>query len=334
LPLLSLQLLKQGWHVAWVGHNPSPPAGMPQQVEWIHSPHKKFWSQFALFKLLRQRNPGWFFTPSGIPPILYRGRMAVTVHDMSVYVSPQSFSFGQRLRLRSIMKVAVRHASVIFTPSTYSKEQVIKFWKLPADHIFVTPLSFDPGHDAAEEVAHVQPEHPIILYVSRIEVKKNVARIIEAFAALKNTTAQLVLAGRDGVGADVIKKQIAALPKAVKERVFLPGYITNGQREWLLLNSKVLVVPGALEGFSLPLLEAFAHGLPAICAQAGPLPEIGADAVLYASPDNTEEWTAAMTIMLDSKETRNQFVVKVQEREKQFTWQKTAELSAESFSKG
>jgi glycosyltransferase involved in cell wall biosynthesis len=332
LPLVSRKLVEQGWRVRWVGHRTGAPGGMPAKVEWIHSPHTRFWGQLALRRLLKQEKSSWFFTPSGVPPLLYRGQVAVTVHDMSAYVSSESFSRGQRFRLKWLMKRAVRRAKVVFTPSSYSKEQIVKFWHLPEDRIFVTPLSFDIQNVTPEEVAHVNVAEPIVLYISRVEVKKNVGRIIEAFAALNHPTAQLVLAGKEGVGAEKIKEQVAALPEAVKNRIQLPGYITNGQREWLLQSASVFLVPGALEGFSLPLLEAFAHQVPAVCAQAGPLPEIGGEACLYANPDLTPEWTTALQNILNDQALRDRLKAAGRERVTQFTWERTATETFTHFS--
>lgn len=331
LPLISERLLKLGWKVRWVGHDVKAPKNMPKKVQWLHSPHRPFWSQIDLLRLLNKEKPAWFFTPSGIAPLGYRGRTVMTVHDMSAYVSPEAFTKGQRFRLRTLMRRTARHASVIFTPSAYSKEQVTRFWNITADHIHVTPLSCDAKPVEPEEMRGINPNEPLMLYVSRIESKKNVIRIIEAFAKVQHPTVQLVLAGKDGLGAAEIKTHIASLPAELRRRIYLPGYISSGQREWLLCRAVIFLVPGALEGFSLPLLEAFAHGVPAICASAGPLPEIGADACLYANPNLTDEWTTAMESLLRDPILHQELEQAGRERVKRFTWEQTAKLSIEAL---
>jgi glycosyltransferase involved in cell wall biosynthesis len=328
LPLLSSELNAAGVEVLWVGHTSQSPKGMPAYVRWVHSSHRPFWSQLVLPGLLRRERPNLFFTPSGIPPVGYRGKTVVTVHDMSAYVSPDVFSAGQRLRLKTLMGMAVRHARAVFTPSTYSQEMVTKIWKIPADRIIVTPLSADAPSKTEQHVKGINTDEPILLFISRVESKKNVGRLVEAFGRLGHPTAQLVLAGKEGVGIDELRQQIEALPAEVSKRVFQPGYITDAQREWLLNRAAIFLVPGALEGFSLPLLEAFGHGIPAICAPAGPLPEIGGDACLYADADNTSQWVAQMEKLLKDAPLRQLYSKAGKKRAEEYSWPRTAARTA------
>lgn len=320
LPPLSEQLMSAGWKVTWVGHEPASSIGMPAGVEWIVSPHRRFWSQTALTRLLYARKPDLFFTPSGIPPLLYRGATSLTVHDMGAYVDPMAYSPSQLARLRPMLRRAVRHASLVTVPSEFTARQLADFWHKPS--VVAYPAYDLPVKLDAEPVAGVR--EPFLLFVGRLERKKNLITLVRGFAKLEDSTLQLVLAGKDGYGIKALRAEIAKLPVEISNRILLPGYITEGQKKWLYERALAVTVPCLFEGFGIPILEAFAYRSPVICSQSGSLPEVGGDAAVYVQGDIATDWQLQIKKVADDAELRKTMIAKGTQRLKEFSWDNAA----------
>ena len=327
LPALSRQLIARNVGVSWVGHSHQKPNCAPEGVQWLHSAHHSLWSQAALPGLLNALEPDLFFTPSGIPPLRYSGKVALTVHDMAAYIVPEAFSRSDRLLLRSFMGRVAKKAVSIIAPSRYTKALIERFWQIPSERITVVahgPVSLD---EATELVPGCE-NTGLLVYIGRIETKKNLLPVIAGFAKYATEQpGQLVLAGSKGIGAAKVLKAIAVLPSEVRSRIVMPGYISDRQKRWLLEHAQTVLVPCPVEGFGFPILEGFAAGVPIICAQAGALPEVAGNAVLYAQSDIGTDWYLQMLALLESDVARR-LVILGQKRYETFNWQSTAEQTA------
>lgn len=333
LPRLTVALQKKGVAVSWIGHDLQPPVFLPKGVRWIASPHKRFWSQTGLLASLKTENPDLFFTPSGLAPLRYKGKTAITVHDMAAYAFPAAFSFGQRIRLKSLIKRNALHASVILTPSAYTAKQVRAHWHIAARRLAVTPLALPESSAAGPEpLSSVDEKLPFFVYAGRIERKKNLIPLIKGFAKLfQENYCQLVLAGKLGFGSGEIISLIESLPPETRSHIILPGYISDGQKAWLFQNASAVAVPCMVEGFGLPVLEAFAAKAPLLCAKAGSLPEVAGDGAWYVKGDDHDEWCAEMRKLLNSDEEVSHRVQKGSLQLKKFDWDDTTDKTAEAL---
>jgi glycosyltransferase involved in cell wall biosynthesis len=319
LPLLSQKLVDTGISVSWVGHGKQPSC-MPESVTWVQSEHTPLWSQVGLRTLLRTLRPSLYFTPSGIPPLKSPVPTVMTVHDISFYDFPEAYSKQTRFRLRRLMPIAGRAASLILTPSAYVRDEIALRWKLKPAHIRVTPLAASLSAD--EEVIEGLPEGKRISVFGRIETKKNLIPVIAAVASMKGYV--LVLAGKDGVGAKAIHAAVAELPVEARARICLAGYVTDAQKNWLLRQSDIICVPGRSEGFGIPVLEGFAAGKPVVAAGAGSLPEVAGSAACLVHGNRPSDWAAAFKSGIGNQT----LGAAGYERGQSFTWETCAELTA------
>ncbi|MEI6477927.1 MAG: glycosyltransferase family 1 protein [bacterium] len=333
LPDLSTSLLGKGVAVSWIGHGETAPAALPDGVRWICSPHRSFWSQTTLLTVLNAEKPDLFFTPSGLAPIRYRGATAITVHDMAAYLLPSAFSFGQQVRLRFLIHRNAIRASRILTPSEFSGQQISRIWDIESERITVTPLGYTPRPTQSEPILGIDPRSPLFLFVGRIERKKNLVNLVKAFGdfAASGQPGQLVLAGKDGYGASEVHEATAHLPNRTDSRITFTGYISDGQLAWLFSKAAACLVPCPVEGFGLPVLEAFAAKVPLICAAEGSLPEVGRDAALYAPADQPAEWSRLMHEVLTDSTSTTARVLKGTAYLPNYTWQRTVQLTVDSF---
>lgn len=328
LPPLTRALQQAGWSVGWIGHGDAP-ASLPDGTHWYYSAHTRFWSQTALPALLRSLSPAVFYTPSGIPPFKAHCRTAFTVHDLGVYLEPQAYSFSQRLRLTVVAKQAAKQAACLIVPSQSVSKQIQQYWKRPERLITVAGEGYAPNVVIEEEV-YVQ--RPFILFLGRIERKKNLLPLIAGFIKLADERqCQLVLAGGKGFGSKNVYLALKKVPATVRERILLPGYVSNGQKKWLYNHAVAGVLPCPIEGFGLPALECFASGLPVICAKAGALPEVGGSACLYAEPDSPTDWYLQMRHMLDDSSLRASLIKSGKQQLTLHSWEATATRVAKAL---
>jgi len=332
LPRLSEILLKKDIGVSWIGHAEHPPVGMPKGVHWVSSPHRRFWSQTALSALLAQTRPNLFFTPSGIPPLRSAVPTALTVHDLGVYMAPEAYSAGERLHLDFLAKRATKKAARIITPSHYVERQIEHFWKIKPEHIKVVPHGYGVVSTATQEVPELVGKK-FILFIGRVEKKKNLEPVVQGFAKLVESGHDyyLVLAGKPGLGYKDLQHTIRHLPKEAQSRIILPGYVANPQRVWLYGEAQFVVAPCPIEGFGLPVLEAFAAEKPIICAQAGSLPEVAGDAALYAQADIPTDWYLQMQTAITETSRMRDLVKKGSTYLASYTWEAAATATAEAL---
>jgi glycosyltransferase involved in cell wall biosynthesis len=327
LPHLSRLLMESSIEVHWIGHDETQPNGMPNGVVWHYSAYAPFWSQRKLAKELTTLKPGLFFTPSGLPPLRTKIPTALTIHDLAVYHYPKAFSSSQRLRLARLSRLAASRASLVLSPSAYTQSEVISRWEIPPNKTVVTPLAPFAMPIEAEDVA-LTGTAPIILFIGRVELKKNLLTLLEAFSKLKPGSARLIVAGGDGFGATQIRSLYRHLPEEIRSEVFFPGYITAAQKRDLYEMATIAVMPGAVEGFGLPVLESFQYGVPVLCAKSGSLPEVGGEAALYAEASDVADWKNQLERLLSDKTLRENCIKKGRERLNEFSWEQTAKKTA------
>lgn len=330
LPLLAQKLIENEVKVTLVGHTNSPPKPIPG-ISWIPSPHQTWWSQRRLQTILQREKPDLFFTPSGLSPVFYQGKVAMTVHDLSVYTFPAAYSPGQKLRLTFLSKKIAQRASSLLTPSQFTKTQIKRFWNIASQKVTITPLGFSISSTDEEKPLLIK-DSPFFLFIGRLERKKNLTPVISAFADIaQKKRVQLVLAGDPGYGAEQILAQIKGLPQSAREQIILPGYVSDPQKNWLLSHCQAVLIPGMAEGFGLPVLEAFAANGLVICSQAGALPEIGKDGALYVSGPNPLEWKTLMQSIMENKIPTKEYQEKGKAILKEYTWERTSALTAQAF---
>lgn len=153
------------------------------------------------------------------------------------------------------------------------------------------------------------------LFVGSLELRKNITGLICAFelSGLARQGFKLVVAGGDGHGAAEIRAVADRTPN-----VYLLGYVSNGDLDYLYRNAWAYVYPSFLEGFGVPLLEAMAYGLPCVASTTGASPEVGGPDVYYVDPCDIDAISAALrNIAAMAESERTELGRKLQNRAKE-----------------
>jgi glycosyltransferase involved in cell wall biosynthesis len=163
-----------------------------------------------------------------------------------------------------------------------------------------------------------------LLYVGTLQPRKNLDRVIEAFARLAGTPAftdvKLVLAGKRGWLYDDLFAQVKRL--GLTGRVIFPGYVADEHLLALLSGAQAFVFPSLYEGFGIPVLEAGACGVPVITSNTSSLPEVAGDAALLVDPHDVDAIAEAMYRLVTDDALRAELARRGLENVKRFSWEK------------
>ena len=261
-----------------------------------------------------------------------RRRLVVTIHDCTFVTHPEFHLPANIEHCLRGTRLAIERADALIAVSESTRRDLIERMGAPADRIVVTREAADPGlarvTDAARLAAvrlrYELPER-FILFLGAMEPRKNLLRLIEAFATLRPALRRetvLVVAGAHGWLNDSVRERVGKLGLA--ESVRFPGYIAGDDVAALYSLATVFAYPSMWEGFGLPVLEAMACGTPVLTSDVSALPEVAGDAALLVSPTDVEAIADGLTRLLDDAALRADLAARGLRRAAAFSWERCA----------
>lgn len=300
-------------------------------VETCLLPPRRMWTHRSLAAELLHRPPDVLFVPSHvIPLVLPPNRLppaVVTIHDLGYHSFPDAHTRTQRAYLNWSTRWSATAATQVIAVSRATATDITRWTGASASKVRVV-------HEAAVELPAPTPElvdamraryalaRPYALYVGTIQPRKNLERLIKAYARLPNPGWDLVVAGGRGWLSDALAAQTAR--SGVAARVHFPGYVPDAYLPGLLTGATFFCFPSLFEGFGLPVLEAQSLGVPVMTANASSLPEIAGDAALYVDPTDVDAIAAAMLRLSQDEALRQRLIAAGHENVKRFSWEKAA----------
>ena len=218
----------------------------------------------------------------------------VLVHDAMWADHPEWFSVAERVYL-SAVRPSLRDADIIFTTSQSETDRIARVW--PETRSRLRPVGLGVPVSLSEAAPH-RPESlpddmPFILVVGRLNIRKNLARLLEAFVhspTLSRSHRLVVVGEPDG------KLDRAATSSAAVNVSFL-DHIDDSRLRWLYENCELFIFPSLDEGFGLPLIEAQVLGARTLASDIPPFRELGG-AEAYFDPRSTEDIERALSAAL------------------------------------
>ncbi len=292
--------------------------------------HLRFfcWKQIQLPLLAKLRGCDYIFCSDFFVPMFPLGVRTIPVlHDAFFWEFPEHYN-SIWLRLFHAVGVPAMHkAHVVIVPSEHTRRQVMKFTQLPAQKIVVV-------HEGARPFPHVTGASspfasPYLFHLGVLEKRKNLPRLITAFAKLAEKHPDLLLVLAGGVSNKQNLNDLPAIESAIQkhglqDKVKLMGRVSDEQAAILFSHALAYVFPSYNEGFGLPVLEAFRFGIPVAVANNSALPEVGGEAVLTFDPYSEDAIFDALFQLVEDDLLRQSLVAKGHERLKEFSWQKAA----------
>ena len=260
--------------------------------------------------------------------------VVVSVHDLSFEHLPQTFKRRSRTQLRLTVRHSARQAARVLSLSEHGKQDIISTYGIDSQRISAIPLAA-PNHFArvtdATELQRVRHTYGIdgdyILSVGSIQPRKNLARLVRAYALLaeklgKENVPNLVLAGKR---AWLFDETLRSLEESgVKDSVILTGYVPEKDLPPLYSGAMCFVYPSFFEGFGLPPLEAMKCGAPVIVSNTTSLPEVVGDAAICVDPYDINAIAGALERVNTDSILREELSIKGQARARLFDWRDTA----------
>jgi glycosyltransferase involved in cell wall biosynthesis len=290
--------------------------------------YNKCWTQVGLSLEIRKNPVDVFFTPSHSIPFIHPKNSIVTIHGLEFKYFPKCYSAKERLFLELNTLLSIKWSKKIIVPSENTKKDLMKFYRVNPEKIKVVYHGVRSIKYQVSSIKHSNKKTFNILFIGRLEKRKNLVNLIRAFDISKKSyklqaiSYKLVLAGKEGFGFEDIKKAILESP--YKNDIILTGYVSKLEKEKLYNSADIFVAPSLYEGFGLPILEAMSYGVPVICSNNSSLPEIAGNAGLLVDPNNIEKIAKTIKRVLDNADFREEMIKRGFKNAKKFSWEKCA----------
>jgi len=286
------------------------------------------WTQLALPQIYRQLAAPLLFSPIPEAPLWSGCRSVVMVHDLIPLRYPQWRS-PLMAYFRAYIPQVLRQSVQIICNSQATADDLITFFGVPAAKITPILLGYDRDHFRPSPSPLPPPIRPYFLYVGRHDPHKNVARLIQGFAQLRDRQElDLILVGPTDRR---YTPQLLALAAAlgVENSVKCLDYVSYDQLRQYYQQAIALVFPSLWEGFGFPVLEAMACGTAVITSNCSSLPEVAGDATLLVDPTDIQALARAMAQLWQDAALRETLQHRGLARSQQFSWQKTGQMTCD-----
>jgi glycosyltransferase involved in cell wall biosynthesis len=295
--------------------------------------HDLAWTHMRLPYYARRKHVDLLHVPSSVMPVFAPCPTVISILDVTVLESPQNFNAWQRSYSRLFIPLSARRTSLIVTISEHSKRDIVEHLHVPSAKIAVTQLAASPDFRpiSADDIAAIKLRYNLrsfILTVGTLEPRKNISRLLEAFASLDDAC-QLVHVGPNGWLFDEALNRVDRLK--LQDKVRFLGYIPQDDLIALYNAASVFVYPSLYEGFGIPILEAMACGCPVITSSRSAMPEVAGDAALLIDPFSVQEMADAIRRLLDEPELAASLRAKGFARARLFSWERCAQETLEVY---
>lgn len=343
---------------------------IPSSVEVcvLRWPPAVLWTHLRLSWELFWRRVDVLFVPADTVPLIHPKNTITTIHDIAFERYPElyrgtsvqrakgplRFILNAAVRLVTLgrytaseldyhrwsVRQAVRSCPTILTVSEFSKKEIADVLHVPLERIIVTPLGIHaPAHYASISEQRILARKkelrlttPYALFIGRLESKKNIALLLQAYTAFRSVTQHssldLVLAGNPGYGWTEAVKSVGG---ELADGVHQLGWQSDEAVDELLLGASALVMVSEYEGFGLPAVEALSAGIPVIASRHGSLPEVLGNYAVYVDTTSVEELRNQFTLLSQKGDQFGHDRSASKEYAARYTWVTTAELTLKAI---
>jgi glycosyltransferase involved in cell wall biosynthesis len=304
---------------------------------------KLWWEQAGVLLAARRARIDLLHSPYWTNPLWSPWPTVVTVHDVIQLVLPEYQMLARQRVYFGLVTRALRRATAIITVSECSRRDLVRTVGVPIERVYVVenaiPDTLQPVRDPAALAAvraHYGLGERFVLYLGANDLRKNLDRLIRAYAALPTPlrgTHQLVVAGRQWPRDHPLypdpRRVVHEL--GLEDRVVFTGGIAEDEKAPLMSAATVFAFPSLYEGFGLPVLEAMACGTPVLTANSSSLPEVAGDAAVLVDPTDVHAIGQGLAELLESPRHRQELSERGVERANRYRWSRVAERTIEVY---
>ncbi len=294
-----------------------------------------FGEQIGFYFFLRKLNADLVHFCMPQQPLFYHGRSVMTVHDLTlIRITENEGMSWPVLKVKQalfslLLRVATARAQTVFTPTEYTKKDLLSFQSLPPEKVIVTYESADLV-SKTEAPVEQYINKMFLLIVGRAETYKNQRGAIEAHQLLLNKYPELhlvIVGKRDQTSHDL---EEWSLREGYRNITFF-GFASDDQLAWLYAHCVAYIFPSFMEGFGLPGLEAMKHGAPVASSNATCLPEVYGDAAVYFNPADHHDMAQKIDTILSDNLLRDELIAKGAKQVATYSWRRMAEQTHAAY---
>lgn len=296
----------------------------------LRTPERILWDQFGVpasfaFKQLDVLYTTAFSAPRFFKPVV------MTVHDIYGTHYPERFTPLARYYWSRLLPKSIHRAAHIIAISEYTKQDIVQHLHIAEEKVTVVPPATDPQFKPMKDAAlcanilkKLQIEQPFILSVGTLEPRKNLSRLIEAFAHAKRQDHILVIVGKKGWEYDQIFRTINTYHLNTHVRIL--ENLSVEQLTALYTSCTGVILPSIFEGFGLPALEAMQCGAAVAVSHTTSLPEVVGEAGLQFDPLNVQEIRMRMELLMNNEEQRTALQAASLKKATEFSWEHSGKM--------
>jgi len=274
-----------------------------------------------------------------MPPPISPTRYIFTMVCDSMFQHPEFYPAAIRWRLQGLTRLALRRAALTICISQSIRDNIRERFKVPEERLAVVHLGASPKFRPIPRPENLEfldrtygIRFPYFLFSGRWEPRKNLLRILQAFAQFKGrfpSEVKLVLTG--------LRTWWAPQADALISRLGIEGEVVDlgkspvDELPFLYSGALALVFPSLWEGFGLPVVEAMACGTPVITSNVSSMPEVAGRAALLVDPYSISEITEAMCRIASDSSKRQELAAEGLKRATTFTWDRTARQTLDAY---
>jgi glycosyltransferase involved in cell wall biosynthesis len=253
---------------------------------------------------------------------LLRRRQVLCIHDVNTHAAPESYSLPFRLAYRTLQPALGRVVKAVTTVSEYSAGELVRYGIATRDKISIAPnghchaLRWQPRRSQATRALEGKTT---IAVIGSKAPHKNIGLLVSLAEPLAQANISIAIVGTVDRRVFHDRPIDHRLPN-----VYWLGHLRDDELAALLSQSLCLAFPSFVEGFGVPLVEAMAWNCPVVASDRASIPEISADAALYAAPNDPVAWLAHFLRLRDNPGLRSELIQRGKARLPLFTWRASA----------
>jgi len=303
----------------------SPPTRHP--ILWF------VWFELQIPRILKKYKADLFFSPDGYLSLNTKIKQLAAIHDINFAHRPKDLPWLKAKYYNCFFPKFARKAKRIVTVSYFSKEDIIRTYKIDSDKVDVVyngvNTTYTPTSDDEKSgiKAIYSKGKDYFLFIGSLHPRKNICGLLRAYDAFRTSVdsdIKLLIVGENMFKTSEIEMAYEGM--RYKDEVVFTGRLNNEELHHVLGASLALTFVPYFEGFGIPVIEAMNAGVPVICSNTTSLPEVGGNAVLYVDPFSLSQIKDAMLRIYQEKELRDSLIERGFVQKEKFSWDKTAEL--------
>lgn len=288
------------------------------------------WFQGSLPLFLKKEKVDLFISPDGMVPLWGSCPSLTVIHDLNYVHQPRNLDPVAGNYMRHFYPKFARKSIRVATVSEFCKQDLIDTYSLPAAKVDVVPNAFSPifkpipASEKQEVRLKYSQAESYFIYLGALNPRKNLEGLLAAFSLYRENGGKnlLLIVGERMLWTPSLEKAFSNNPH--QDRIVFTGRLKDPELARVMAAAEALCLVSHFEGFGIPILEAYASGIPVICANNTAMPEVAGQGALLVDSRDPAEIAQAMQD-LEIPEKRAELIAAGAEQLKKFSWEKAAE---------